>query len=69
MAQKLSESIAIDDERGILDAFGQKMSAEFLKAFSEPTPDGVWFRIFKDEHGVLRIESNIGHERNGETLQ
>lgn len=69
MTQKLSESIVIDDERRVLDAFGQKMSAEFLMTFAEPTPDGVWFRVFKDEDGVLRIENNMSHERNGATLQ
>lgn len=66
---KLSESIAIDDEAGVLDAFGQKMSEAFLKAFAEPTPDGVWFRVFKDPEGVLRIESNLEHERKDSTLQ
>lgn len=66
---KLSDSIKVDDEREIVEAFGQKMSPEFLKAFAEPTPDGVWFRVFRDEHGVLRIENNMSHERNGAPLQ
>jgi hypothetical protein len=56
---KLSANISIDDERDIITAYGVPMAGDLIRAFSEATPEDVWFRIVKTADGVCRIERSI----------
>jgi len=56
---KLSESIAVDDERDLVIAFGVTMTGDLLRAFLEPTPQNIWFRVERSDEGVIYLERAI----------
>jgi len=56
---KLSESIAVDDERDLVIAFGVTMTGDLLRVFLEPTPPDIWYRTVRREDGVIYLERAV----------
>ena len=53
----LSDNLAVDDAQGVLTLFGVRIHADLLRALSEPTPRGLWFRVTKVVDGIATIEA------------
>ena len=56
--------ITFDDYRQVATINGVDVTYELLVAFTEPTPESYWFRVFRDEsnsgrRGMMCIERKV----------
>lgn len=55
----LSDEIQIDDANDMLTVNGVKMSGALLRALTEPTAAGVWFRVVEKHGDHVHLEQRM----------
>lgn len=58
----LSEILKVDDGKDLLVVGDVPISGALLRAITEPTPEGVWFRIVRKIDGTLELKTNVSDE-------
>lgn len=52
----LSKNITVDDDAGVLTAFGVRIHADLLRNLGTPTREGTWIRVCTVEGGISTIQ-------------
>lgn len=55
----ISEHVKCIDQQDCIEAYGVKISGQLLRALSQPSPKGLWFRIAETKDGVSRLEHAV----------